>query len=313
MPVDLDGTDYYYRTDTDLRMSGGAMSAHAWVDLDAGFLSGVWMAGSQYWWLFTATASSTVGFQAAAGTFNLSSDSTLPASGWTSIGASFVNASRGRVYVNGTQKESSTAVSITATSGERFDLGRGASAVYSNGRVAHFALWSVELTAAEFGALAAGTHPLKIRPGSIVACWLLDNDIGLTVDSGPNGKTLTSSGSPTNWTTDEPIVGLPSTPRPPTSAFRYARQVALRSAYDGAVLTNPTIADGDFKISKNGGTLANLTVFPTVEPTGSGLVTVELTSAEMTADVVTVIAVDQTNPKEWADEVFSLANIEVPI
>lgn len=36
------------------------------------------------------------------------------------------------------------------------------------------------------------------------------------------------------------------------------------------------------------------------------LVKITLSNTEMNADVVTVVCIDQTSPKEWADLVFSI-------
>lgn len=64
--------------------------------------------------------------------------------------------------------------------------------------------------------------------------------------------------------------------------------------------TTPTIAAGDFKVSKDGGALANLTTLPSESPAGSGIVAVALSATEMTADRVTVKAHDAAGA-EWDD------------
>jgi len=64
---------------------------------------------------------------------------------------------------------------------------------------------------------------------------------------------------------------------------------------------DPTIASGDFKVSKDGGTLTNLATLPTVEPAGSVMVKLTLSATEMNADNVTIVGIDQTSTKEWAD------------
>ncbi len=69
----------------------------------------------------------------------------------------------------------------------------------------------------------------------------------------------------------------------------------------GDFKSNPTIAAGDFKVDKDGAGLTNLTTTPTVSPAGSVLVLLELSSSEMNGDVISVVGIDQTNPKEWAD------------
>lgn len=73
-------------------------------------------------------------------------------------------------------------------------------------------------------------------------------------------------------------------------------------ANPGNLKANPTIAAGDFKISKDGGAFANLNTLPTVTPASGVRVVVLLSATEMTADDVLVVWQDQTNPKEWADD-----------
>lgn len=70
----------------------------------------------------------------------------------------------------------------------------------------------------------------------------------------------------------------------------------------------PTLAAGDFKISKADGSLANLATLPTVEPAGSIWVKVSLGSGEMTTGKVKVQAIDAAGA-EWHDLTFT---IDVP-
>lgn len=69
--------------------------------------------------------------------------------------------------------------------------------------------------------------------------------------------------------------------------------------------SNPTIAAGDFKVSKDGGALANLTTLPSVTPASSVMVKIDLSATEMTADNVTVVCIDAAGA-EWCDFVFNL-------
>ena len=69
--------------------------------------------------------------------------------------------------------------------------------------------------------------------------------------------------------------------------------------------SNPTIASGDFKVSKDGGALANLTTLPSVTPASSVMVKIDLSATEMTADNVTVVCIDAAGA-EWCDFVFNL-------
>lgn len=74
----------------------------------------------------------------------------------------------------------------------------------------------------------------------------------------------------------------------------------------GRIKTGVTIAAGDFKVSKDGGALANLGTLPSESPASSGLILVTLSSTEMNADNVVLRCVDQTNPPEWADKVIAI-------
>ncbi len=74
----------------------------------------------------------------------------------------------------------------------------------------------------------------------------------------------------------------------------------------GSFKANPTIAAGDFKISKDGGAFANLNTLPSVTPAAGVAVELLLSATEMTADYVIIVAIDQTTQKEWADYAFSI-------
>ena len=72
-------------------------------------------------------------------------------------------------------------------------------------------------------------------------------------------------------------------------------------ANPGTIKSNPTIAAGDFKISKDYAAFANLSTLPDVEPDSTVQVRVQVSSTEMNADGVMIVWADQTVPKEWAD------------
>lgn len=79
---------------------------------------------------------------------------------------------------------------------------------YLSGQIAELGVWSVELTAAEIGALSDGYTPLQIRPASLVAYWPLGGHYGqLDLDRWKNRYDLTPTGSPT-WA-DHPRVIYP--------------------------------------------------------------------------------------------------------
>lgn len=94
---------------------------------------------------------------------------------------------------------------------------------------------------------------------------------------------------------------------PPKKGEDFVFRVALEDyALPGNFRSNPTIAAGDFKVAVDATALANLGTLPTVSPASSVLVLVTLSASEMNGDVITLVAVDQTSPKEWADLVISI-------
>lgn len=94
---------------------------------------------------------------------------------------------------------------------------------------------------------------------------------------------------------------------PPKKNEDFITYIALTDInISGSFKVNPTIASGDFKVSKDGGALANLATLPSVEPAGSIWVKITLSSTEMNADNVSIQGIDQTSPKEWCDTAFNL-------
>ena len=94
---------------------------------------------------------------------------------------------------------------------------------------------------------------------------------------------------------------------PPVKNEDFIIRIALADmSTPGSFKSSPTIAAGDFKVDKDGGGLTNLTTLPSVDPSSTVLVKITLSATEMNADVVTIVAVDQTSPKEWADFVLSI-------
>lgn len=95
---------------------------------------------------------------------------------------------------------------------------------------------------------------------------------------------------------------------PPVKAEDFKIQISLEDYTNpGNFKSSPTIAAGDFKISKDGAAFANLATLPAVTPSSTVAVLIELSSTEMNADYIIVTCIDQTAPKEWADYAFSIA------
>ena len=94
---------------------------------------------------------------------------------------------------------------------------------------------------------------------------------------------------------------------PPIKNEDFVVRISLADvSVNGSFKANPTIAAGDFKVDKDGAGLTSLTTLPVVEPAGSVLVKISLSATEMNADVVTIVGVDQTATKEWADFVLCI-------
>lgn len=94
---------------------------------------------------------------------------------------------------------------------------------------------------------------------------------------------------------------------PPKRGEDFIIPVALSDmSTPGSFKANPTIAAGDFKISKDGGAFANLNTLPSVSPASGIAVVITLSATEMTADYVFVQCIDQTSPKEWGDLAFGI-------
>lgn len=75
----------------------------------------------------------------------------------------------------------------------------------------------------------------------------------------------------------------------------------LRDEADATdLLGTATFASGDCIIKKDQGTGANCTNLPAVE--GNNTFSIALTAAEMQADIVDIILIDQTGTQVWADK-----------
>lgn len=84
----------------------------------------------------------------------------------------------------------------------------------------------------------------------------------------------------------------------PISGEAFTFTISLLSQSTGQILSSPTLATGDVKVSTDGGALTNLATLPAVTPASSGIVEVNLTSAEVGNDHFTVAFVDAAGA-EW--------------
>lgn len=74
----------------------------------------------------------------------------------------------------------------------------------------------------------------------------------------------------------------------------------------GSLKAAPTLAAGDFKVDIDGAGFNNLTNLPTVSPAAGTAVLLNMTAAQMNGDVITIVGIDQTAPKEWCDFFLSI-------
>lgn len=89
---------------------------------------------------------------------------------------------------------------------------------------------------------------------------------------------------------------------PPKRGQALTMYITLRDANVARrAKVNPTIASGDFTISKDDGSEGSLTNTPTLSPASSRWVKIALTATEMDADHVKIACVDATDPPEWCD------------
>jgi len=93
---------------------------------------------------------------------------------------------------------------------------------------------------------------------------------------------------------------------PAKRATEYIIYIGLESvATAGTFQSSATLASGDAKVSKDGGSLANLATLPAVTPGSSKLIKVTLSAAEMDADNVAVVFSDQSG-NEWKDLILNI-------
>ena len=73
----------------------------------------------------------------------------------------------------------------------------------------------------------------------------------------------------------------------------------------------PTLASGDFKVEKDGGTAANLTTLPAVAPTGGSSIDISFSAAEMQAKHIVLRLVDASGA-EWNDAAIHIFTVGDP-
>lgn len=85
---------------------------------------------------------------------------------------------------------------------------------------------------------------------------------------------------------------------PPVKNEAFTFRISLFAQTDNQIKSSPTIAAGDFKVSTDGGALANLATLPSESPSGSGLVLISLSASEMNGDEVVLRWIDAAGD-EW--------------
>ncbi len=89
-----------------------------------------------------------------------------------------------------------------------------------------------------------------------------------------------------------------ATKNPPVKNAAFTFRIVLFAQSDNQIKTTPTIAAGDFKVSIDGGALANPGTLPSESPASSGQVLITLTADEMNGDEIVVRWIDASGD-EW--------------
>lgn len=93
---------------------------------------------------------------------------------------------------------------------------------------------------------------------------------------------------------------------PPVKGVAYKFRASLFAQADNQILTTPTIAAGDFKVSIDGGAFANLATLPSEEQ--SGMLEIDLSASEMNGDEIFVKAVDASGD-EWHSQAWCIHTV----
>jgi len=93
----------------------------------------------------------------------------------------------------------------------------------------------------------------------------------------------------------------------PKKNTAYVFQIPL--FLNGGVVTNPTIAAGDFEVVVGDTAATALGTTPTVTPASEDMIKISLAAGEMNADYVAVVCKDLTAPKAWEDVVITIQTL----
>lgn len=113
------------------------------------------------------------------------------------------------VYLDGANKGSVGSGTRTIAGATRLAIGamfqNGSYSVDTQGKIAHAAVWNIDLGDADWAALGAGANPLTIQPDHLVRYWALTEDL---IDD-VVGAVLTNGGGVTFDGADNPAVDAP--------------------------------------------------------------------------------------------------------
>jgi len=85
----------------------------------------------------------------------------------------------------------------------------------------------------------------------------------------------------------------------PQRGIAYEFYIGVLDAITGNFRIDPTILAGDFRVSKDGGAFENLATLPTVQPTGSSNIRVNLSAFEMDSNKIVVEGLDNPVGFQW--------------
>lgn len=128
---------------------------------------------------------------------------------WHHAAGAWSSTNQPRVWLNGGSKGSSaTTLAFPSPTVIRLGAWANAGSVIQplDGALAWPSIWNVELSDAEIAALAAGAHPLTIRPANIVAFWPLTGSSDAGEVDIVGGYDLSETG--TVGTAESPLVAI---------------------------------------------------------------------------------------------------------
>lgn len=211
MAVDFSGSGQYWSAPWD--DPGTPLTLACWANPDSATVYGVMLCAGTTTQEQSVGAAGTIGgdpiyvltqagssFAAFGGTYSVGT--------WHHCGGVFyfTGTPRRRAYLDGSSVGTQTSTNVAAIDTIRIGRSTRTSGPHFNGQVGECAIWAGELTDADFGLLAAGVSPLRIRPTELLDYWPMRSGNDFVSIAGRRTQ-LAPVGAP--QTVEHPDVELP--------------------------------------------------------------------------------------------------------